>query len=150
MSTMMTQHNLMDILSAEPVVLSKCQFRKIYDTVAHNGKSSLMEGIIQSGLMSEETLPDMLSERLNIKKIDLADFELAKEAIDLVPVAPAVRKRIDGMLYEAPTPSSMADFTAYIVSRIKVIAQLDIAEKRLPQYVKNVRSFIERLGRISR
>ena len=44
-----------------------------------------------------------------------------------------IRQRIDGMLYEVPIPAAMANFSANIASRIKVMAQLDIAEKRLPQ-----------------
>jgi len=44
-----------------------------------------------------------------------------------------IRQRIDGMLDEVLIPPSMANFTSNIVSRIKVMAQLDIAEKRLPQ-----------------
>ena len=44
-----------------------------------------------------------------------------------------IRQRIDGMLYEIPIPVAMADYSANIASRIKVMAQLDIAEKRLPQ-----------------
>jgi general secretion pathway protein E len=44
-----------------------------------------------------------------------------------------IRQRIDGMLYEIPIPAAMADYSANIASRIKVMAQLDIAEKRLPQ-----------------
>ncbi|MCK4509405.1 MAG: Flp pilus assembly complex ATPase component TadA, partial [Desulfuromonadales bacterium] len=42
-----------------------------------------------------------------------------------------VRYRIDGLLYEVNKPPLKAH--AGIVSRIKIIAQLDIAEKRLPQ-----------------
>ena len=44
-----------------------------------------------------------------------------------------IRQRIDGMLYEIPIPAAMANYAANIASRIKVMAQLDIAEKRLPQ-----------------
>jgi type II secretory ATPase GspE/PulE/Tfp pilus assembly ATPase PilB-like protein len=44
-----------------------------------------------------------------------------------------IRQRIDGMLYEIPIPAAMRDYSANIASRIKVMAQLDIAEKRLPQ-----------------
>jgi general secretion pathway protein E len=42
-----------------------------------------------------------------------------------------VRYRIDGILYEVNKPPLKAH--AGIVSRIKILAQLDIAEKRLPQ-----------------
>lgn len=44
-----------------------------------------------------------------------------------------VRFRIDGFLYEAPIPESIRLFHHAIVSRIKVMAGLDIAEHRLPQ-----------------
>ncbi len=42
-----------------------------------------------------------------------------------------VRYRIDGVLYEAIAPS--ADMHPAIVSRLKVMANLDIAERRMPQ-----------------
>ena len=44
-----------------------------------------------------------------------------------------VRYRIDGMLVEAALPSRVAPLHEAIVNRIKVMANLDIAEKRLPQ-----------------
>lgn len=42
-----------------------------------------------------------------------------------------VRYRIDGVLQEAPSPPS--HMTAAIISRLKIMAELDIAERRLPQ-----------------
>ncbi|UCB57157.1 MAG: type II/IV secretion system protein [Candidatus Omnitrophota bacterium] len=44
-----------------------------------------------------------------------------------------VRFRIDGVLYDASVPSNIKFFHSAIVSRIKVMANLDIAERRLPQ-----------------
>jgi len=44
-----------------------------------------------------------------------------------------VRQRIDGMLYELPMPAELIRLYPMIVSRIKVMARLDIAERRLPQ-----------------
>ena len=44
-----------------------------------------------------------------------------------------VRYRIDGILMEANVPAEARKFHAAIVSRIKIMAHLDIAEKRLPQ-----------------
>lgn len=44
-----------------------------------------------------------------------------------------VRFRIDGILHQVPTPPSIRGFHAAIVSRIKIMANLNIAEKRLPQ-----------------
>ena len=44
-----------------------------------------------------------------------------------------VRYRVDGMLQEANIPAQVKKFHAAIVSRIKILSHLDIAEKRLPQ-----------------
>src|SRR2546421_3614783 len=44
-----------------------------------------------------------------------------------------LRYRIDGVLQEANVPGSIRRFHAAIVSRIKILSHLDIAEKRLPQ-----------------
>jgi len=44
-----------------------------------------------------------------------------------------VRYRIDGVLQEANIPPQARAFQAAIVSRIKILSHLDIAEKRLPQ-----------------
>jgi len=44
-----------------------------------------------------------------------------------------MRFRIDGFLYEIPIPESLRLFHQSIVSRVKIMAALDIAEHRLPQ-----------------
>ncbi len=44
-----------------------------------------------------------------------------------------VRYRVDGELVEASIPSEVRRFQAAIVSRIKILSHLDIAEKRTPQ-----------------
>ncbi len=44
-----------------------------------------------------------------------------------------VRYRIDGTLVEASIPPEVARFQPAIVSRLKILSHLDIAEKRLPQ-----------------
>jgi general secretion pathway protein E len=44
-----------------------------------------------------------------------------------------VRYRIDGMLQEANIPAEVRQFQQAIVSRLKILSRLDIAEKRLPQ-----------------
>ena len=43
-----------------------------------------------------------------------------------------IRYRVDGVLHAAPVPAQLNRFQAAIISRIKVMANLDIAEKRLP------------------
>jgi general secretion pathway protein E/type IV pilus assembly protein PilB len=68
--------------------------------------------------------------------------QVLTEAIDLratdVHVEPfedqlRVRYRIDGVLQAANIPPEVRRFQAAIVSRLKILSHLDIAEKRLPQ-----------------
>lgn len=44
-----------------------------------------------------------------------------------------VRYRIDGILYDVPVPDTIKQLHAAIVSRIKIISNMDIVERRLPQ-----------------
>lgn len=44
-----------------------------------------------------------------------------------------IRYRIDGVLHPTPLPPQMKRFQSAIISRIKVMAGMDISEKRLPQ-----------------
>lgn len=44
-----------------------------------------------------------------------------------------VRYRVDGMLQSEPVPARLKHLESAIISRIKIMARLDIAEKRLPQ-----------------
>ena len=68
--------------------------------------------------------------------------QVLAEALDLratdVHVEPfehslRVRYRIDGILQEANIPSEIRRYHAAIVSRLKILSHLDIAEKRVPQ-----------------
>jgi general secretion pathway protein E/type IV pilus assembly protein PilB len=44
-----------------------------------------------------------------------------------------IRYRIDGVLQDIPVPSQIKRFQPAIVSRVKILSHLNIAEKRLPQ-----------------
>jgi type II secretion system protein E len=44
-----------------------------------------------------------------------------------------IRYRVDGILYDVPVPDEIRRFHQAIISRIKIMAGLDIVEKRLPQ-----------------
>jgi len=44
-----------------------------------------------------------------------------------------IRYRIDGVLQEVPVPAAIKRFQPAIVSRLKILSHLNIAEKRLPQ-----------------
>ncbi|MCB9844416.1 MAG: Flp pilus assembly complex ATPase component TadA [Phycisphaeraceae bacterium] len=68
-----------------------------------------------------DLLIEAISERATDVHIEPYEHELA------------VRYRIDGVLHRANIPSSINRFRAAIVSRIKIMASLNIAEKRIPQ-----------------
>src|SRR5271163_197265 len=44
-----------------------------------------------------------------------------------------IRYRIDGVLHEVPVPSKIKMLQSSVLSRIKIMAHLDIAERRMPQ-----------------
>lgn len=54
-----------------------------------------------------------------------------------------VRYRIDGVLHQVPVPPSIRGFHSAIVSRVKIMANMNIAEKRLPQDGKILARFGE-------
>lgn len=45
----------------------------------------------------------------------------------------SLRYRIDGILYEAPVPTEIKSYLNAIISRIKIMSNLNIVERRLPQ-----------------
>ncbi|MRR52790.1 MAG: type II/IV secretion system protein, partial [Rhodocyclaceae bacterium] len=62
-------------------------------------------------------------------------IELRSSDIHLEPFEDEfrIRYRIDGVLQDVPVPSQLKRFQPAIVSRIKILSHLNIAEKRLPQ-----------------
>ena len=68
--------------------------------------------------------------------------QVLKDAIDLrasdIHLEPfedefRIRYRIDGVLQDIPVPAQLKRFQPAIVSRVKILSHLNIAEKRLPQ-----------------
>lgn len=57
-----------------------------------------------------------------------SDVHMESQSTGLV-----VRYRIDGILHTQPIPPEINRFQAAIISRLKIMARLNIAEKRLPQ-----------------
>src|SRR5574340_602907 len=57
-----------------------------------------------------------------------SDVHIESEASGL-----RVRYRIDGVLHPQPVPPEISRFQAAIISRLKIMARLNIAERRLPQ-----------------
>ncbi|WP_460830866.1 type II secretion system ATPase GspE [Lysobacter humi (ex Lee et al. 2017)] len=83
-----------------------------------------------------EHLRDLASEAPVIRLVNLIiqrAVELRASDIHIEPFETAlkVRYRVDGVLHEGESPPS--NLTAAVISRIKIMAKLNIAERRLPQ-----------------
>jgi len=70
-----------------------------------------------------------------VNQLILEAFEDRATDIHIEPFEESlrIRYRIDGFLHKIPLPSTIKQFQLAIISRIKIMADLNIAEKRLPQ-----------------
>ena len=115
---------------------------RIYDA-ASNTASDLMEGLDEDRLEMmatdfEETqdLLDADEEAPIIRLVNSVLFQAVKDRASDIHIEPferdlTIRFRIDGILYDIISPPKR--FQPVIISRIKIMAGLNIAEKRLPQ-----------------
>ncbi len=115
--------------------------RKNYSTDAVTAEE-LIAGMTSDGRRgSDEDIPldDLLTlaneapvvKLVNLLLIEALDSRASDVHLEGYSDGLRVRYRVDGVLQEAPSPP--AELTAAIVSRLKIMAELDIAERRLPQ-----------------
>lgn len=95
------------------------------------------EHIEQSKLKESED-KDVLKDASVLRLVDQIIDDAVKTNATDIHIEPyendlRVRFRIDGILHDAGIPASAKHFGEGIVSRIKIMSGLDIAEKRLPQ-----------------
>jgi general secretion pathway protein E len=90
-------------------------------------------------LKQETTVLDEADEEATVMNFVNQIFrEALKERATDIHVEPLerdlrIRYRIDGKLQEVPVPPNMRLLQASLISRLKIMAHLDIAERRLPQ-----------------
>ena len=85
-----------------------------------------------------QDLVEMAQEASVIKLVNEIIVEAVNERASDIHIEPyedrlSIRYRIDGVLQEASVPPQIHRFQAAIISRLKILANLNIAEKRLPQ-----------------
>lgn len=73
-----------------------------------------------------------------VKFVNQIVAEAVKERATDIHIEPMeedlrIRYRVDGVLHQTPVPPQLKHFQSAIISRIKVMANMDIAERRLPQ-----------------
>jgi type IV pilus assembly protein PilB len=107
-----------------------------YDQSSIEAGSALAaeEGMDQE--LSLDKLVARAEEAPVVKLVDLIIRQAIDERASDIHIEPfkdkiSLRYRIDGRLYEIPPPAKHLQLP--IVSRVKILAKLDIAEKRLPQ-----------------
>ncbi len=148
-----------NLVIAPRSVLQKAITNFYYKSSSGEGKSSMLDqeveksyshegedGLIATANYSpvEDTSSDLSLDRIIekaeqapvIKLVDLIIRQAIDERASDIHIEPfekkiSLRYRIDGRLYNIPPPAP--HFHLPIVSRIKILAKLDIAEKRLPQ-----------------
>ena len=110
------------------------------DTITQLVAQQLEEGIE----LLDEIPPELgeLAESAQAPSVIRLVNELLVEALDQrasdIHIEPAekgltVRYRVDGLLRVQPVPPEINQFASAIVTRLKIMARLNIAEKRLPQ-----------------
>jgi general secretion pathway protein E len=122
------------------------------ETIQREIKKRLGVGADTIGTLDEEKGLQVLDENAEGNNLDdgaedeasIIRFvnQVLKDAIELrasdVHLEPfedefRIRYRIDGELQEVPVPAQLKRFQPAIVSRVKILSHLNIAEKRLPQ-----------------
>jgi type IV pilus assembly protein PilB len=135
-----------------PVIATKTDILKAIEIFY--GKDKMFRDAIESTTTNEETeegLKEISSEETDlsldkliaqaeeapvVKLVDLIIRQAIEETASDIHLEPhrekfLLRYRIDGILYDMPSPSSSLYLP--IISRIKILSKMDIAEKRLPQ-----------------
>ncbi len=105
-----------------------------------------MEGLVgqadQNGEQSEtaavENIDDMAEDASIVRFVNQVIMEAIEDRATDIHFEPMeeelrVRYRIDGMLYEAAIPPAIKRFQSAILSRVKIMSNMNIAERRLPQ-----------------
>lgn len=82
------------------------------------------------GEMAQQASVVRLVNEILVEAVDsrASDVHIESQSAGIV-----VRYRIDGILHDQPVPPEINRFQAAIISRLKIMARLNIAEKRLPQ-----------------
>lgn len=127
-------------LQVRPFVGLQTEVDQLIETCYGQGRSQMASLTSQFGSTADpddvDHLKDLASEAPVIKLVNL----LLQRAVELrasdVHIEPfenrlIVRYRVDGLLRETESPPVSS--AAAVISRIKIMAKLDIAERRLPQ-----------------
>lgn len=112
-------------------------FRDAIQAAGNEGAAGAIKEISSEDTdLSLDKLIAQAEEAPVVKLVDLLIRQAIEEHASDIHVEPhhnklSLRYRIDGVLYDMPSPSTSLYLP--IISRIKILSKMDIAEKRLPQ-----------------
>ncbi len=107
---------------------------KLIDQKGDEGDVELLEDIeIDGSELSEMALEASVVRLVNEILLEAIDSRASDVHIESQGQGLVVRYRIDGLLHPQPVPAEINHFQSAIISRLKIMAKLNIAEKRLPQ-----------------
>ena len=129
----------------DPVVVSEKDLLRVFDQ--YYGSRGTMEDIVKSidkgklGLREGEepelkALAGLVEEAPVVKLVNLVIMEAIKAGASDIHIEPEentlrTRYRVDGVLHETTTPPK--HLQSAVISRIKILSGMDIAERRVPQ-----------------
>ncbi len=132
----------------EPVLAERVEIAKLIKTHLGVGSETIDSLVTQKKNDDVELLEELetdgseLSEMVQEASVVRLVNELLLEAVEMrasdVHIESQahgleVRYRVDGLLQTQPLPPEIHQFQSAIISRLKIMARLNIAEKRLPQ-----------------
>ncbi len=130
-------------LEIQPVLATRADIEKVIKTHYGLGGDTLDELVgddkeLRSGPEASDDLLEMAQEASVIKLVNEIILEAVSERASDIHIEPyetqlSIRYRIDGVLQQASVPPQIHRFQAAIISRIKILANLNIAERRVPQ-----------------
>lgn len=132
-------------LDIEPVLAPREEIEKVIKSHYGLGGDTLDEmvgaddaGGASAAAEGSEDLLEMAKEASVIKLVNEIIIEAVNERASDIHIEPyehhmSIRYRIDGVLQAASVPPQMHRFQAAIISRIKILSNLNIAERRIPQ-----------------
>lgn len=129
----------------QPVLATESDIQRVIKQYFGVGGQTVEEMIdeedveVVSDSVDEATdLIEMAQEATVVKLVNEILMEAIRDRASDVHIEPfendlRIRYRIDGVLHTTVVPPAIRRFQAAIISRIKILANLNIAEKRLPQ-----------------
>ena len=144
---MVTRANVQIVLSTEADILKA--LKKYYGVGAATLDKLVAKNVVdidEVEPIGKEDLETVDEEASVVKFVNQIVSEAVKERATDIHIEPMekdlrIRYRVDGVLHQIPVPPQLKQFQPAIISRIKVMSNMDIAERRLPQDGRiNVRS----------